>query len=248
MSTPITENTTIFDIFDYAFSNIEDFSFFKAIIEAFTPNLDLDSQLTDIDYIYSHSADKLLSPFFYRVLKAEGINNLEEMDQGTFAVFQAVLLNRYFNKWKRLYDALVTTTYEPDENYNMIEERTVTGTATTTTTEEINQKTIEKIDVTRNIDNSDYGYNSSSAVPVSKGVETNKTGTSGNTVELQTQGDGNVTTTTSELEPYKLTRHGNIGVTTNQQMITQELELRKNDFIEIMFADVDSTLCSKIYN
>ena len=41
--------------------------------------------------------------------------------------------------------------------------------------------------------------------------------------------------------------HGNIGVTTTQQMITQELELRKHDFYRIIYMDIDSILCLKIY-
>lgn len=38
-------------------------------------------------------------------------------------------------------------------------------------------------------------------------------------------------------------RHGNIGVTSSQQMITQELELRKYDFFDEMFNDIDKYLC-----
>lgn len=44
-----------------------------------------------------------------------------------------------------------------------------------------------------------------------------------------------------------LTRSGNIGVTTSQQMITSELELRKNTVLDIIFNDIDKLLCLKIY-
>lgn len=46
---------------------------------------------------------------------------------------------------------------------------------------------------------------------------------------------------------HELYRHGNIGVTTNQQMITEEIALRKNFFFEIVFADIDKYLTLKIY-
>ena len=48
-------------------------------------------------------------------------------------------------------------------------------------------------------------------------------------------------------EQYEEHRHGNIGVTTNQQMISKELELRKRFFYETVFADLDKYLCLSIY-
>lgn len=47
----------------------------------------------------------------------------------------------------------------------------------------------------------------------------------------------------------RLTRKGNIGVTTSQQMITSELALRRNHFFEIVFMDLDAVLtgsCTRI--
>ena len=48
-------------------------------------------------------------------------------------------------------------------------------------------------------------------------------------------------------EQYEEHRHGNIGVTSNQQMISEELELRKRFFYETVFADLDKYLCLSIY-
>lgn len=45
----------------------------------------------------------------------------------------------------------------------------------------------------------------------------------------------------------ELTRKGNIGVTTSQQMIESELELREYNFIETIYSDIDSILTLKIY-
>lgn len=44
-----------------------------------------------------------------------------------------------------------------------------------------------------------------------------------------------------------LTRSGNIGVTTSQQMIESELELRKKSILDIIFNDIDIMLCLKVY-
>ena len=43
------------------------------------------------------------------------------------------------------------------------------------------------------------------------------------------------------------TRSGNIGVTTSQQMLESELELRKYDLLSTVFEDVDTILCLSIY-
>lgn len=45
----------------------------------------------------------------------------------------------------------------------------------------------------------------------------------------------------------ELTRDGNIGVTTSQQMIESELELRKQNFFEYIFKDIDKYLVLSVY-
>ena len=45
----------------------------------------------------------------------------------------------------------------------------------------------------------------------------------------------------------KLTRKGNIGVTTTQKMVTEELKLRNYNFINMIYKDIDKTLCLSIY-
>lgn len=45
----------------------------------------------------------------------------------------------------------------------------------------------------------------------------------------------------------KHNRHGNIGVTTSQQMLESELELRRYDLLSVIFEDCDSVLCLNIY-
>lgn len=58
-----------------------------------------------------------------------------------------------------------------------------------------------------------------------------------------------VTNTDNGKETTSTHRHGNIGVTTNQQMIEEELRLRqaKKSFYELVFADIDRYLTIPIY-
>lgn len=46
---------------------------------------------------------------------------------------------------------------------------------------------------------------------------------------------------------HSLHRHGNIGVTTSQQMIESEIVLRQKNFFDIVFSDIDRLLTLSIY-
>lgn len=220
------------------------FSQFNSLISGASPFDNYD----DVDYYLAYSSDKFLSKFVYNVMKVNNIDDIADLTAQELNLIFSTIGSKYANKWNRLYQALVATEYEPDENYNM--EEIMSGnnqTATSTDTETWNYSKRNETDNTKTIENSEMAFNSSSYVNTSKGVETNKGSQSKNYQKVQTDGQGNVTTHVTEQTPYKLTRHGNIGVTTNQQMIEQEIKLRENLFKEIVYRDVDSMLTSKIY-
>lgn len=78
------------------------------------------------------------------------------------------------------------------------------------------------------------------------------TGTDAFTRQHSTENDGTVTDVKSgsdtETRNYQLTRQGNIGVTTSQQMLQSEIELWKWDFFDnVLFPDMDSVLTLKVY-
>lgn len=115
-----------------------------------------------------------------------------------------------------------------------------------------------------------YGFNSSESVgsSTSDGSSTNtrtdnlSTNDTGNELETRdlTLTDAK-TINTNELETHNLantedveddtqrtlSRSGNIGVTTSQQMIESEIELWKWNFYKQVFEDIDSILCLDVY-
>ena len=144
---------------------------------------------------------------------------------------------------------------------NVTEERTdnlthgKTGTETTTP------------DLTTTTDNGITGFNSATDVHTG---ETQTTNTGTNEVEYNTSDtdSGTVTTTTTGTDTttqsgsitdtntgtdththnYELTRSGNIGVTTSQQMIQSEHDLWQwNFFDNVVFPDIDRVLTLMIY-
>lgn len=92
------------------------------------------------------------------------------------------------------------------------------------------EKTNSKVKVTSSGTSGTYGFNSDTSVP---------TGES----STETTSEGNADDNRREL-----TRSGNIGVTTSQQMLQSELELRKWNFANMLFDDVDSICALSIYD
>lgn len=76
------------------------------------------------------------------------------------------------------------------------------------------------------------------------GSEKVEVDTAGNTkVEVDTAGSDVFTVQTAR----ELTRSGNIGVTTSQQMLTSEIELRQWNYFNGVFNDIDTLLTLSIY-
>lgn len=104
--------------------------------------------------------------------------------------------------------------------YNPIENYSMTET----------EKTNSKVKVISSGTAGTYGFNSDSSVP---------TGES----STETTSEGNADDNNREL-----TRSGNIGVTTSQQMLESEIELRKWNFTDMLYQDVDSICTLSIYD
>lgn len=146
------------------------------------------------------------------------------------------LFERNYNKYKLIYSVL-SSDYNPIENYDRMEDTVDNGTMheSTTGVHSINEK-VNGISTTEEktsaFDSSTYQPNSELTV----------------TYEPET-------VTTDTYEPVKdgtnsnsrISRiHGNIGVTTTQQMIDSELKLRKTNIYKIIMEDF-GYLVLKVY-
>ena len=92
------------------------------------------------------------------------------------------------------------------------------------------EKNATKVTSTDSTKGGSYGFNSDVSVPVND---------SNSTSIVEGNGEDN---------KRELTRSGNIGVTTSQQMLESELQLRKYNFYEELFKDVNSVATLSIYN
>ena len=126
--------------------------------------------------------------------------------------------------WTKL-QATLNLSYNPIENYNMTEQST-------------DQHYISSTDVTSGGDTvNHYGAGFNSADTQANVPGTRDTTTLGSTI---THG-GNDTLT------HNFSRHGNIGVTTSQQMITQEREVAQFNLIELIINEFKEQFCLLVY-
>lgn len=193
------------DINDYLTTSL---GIFKQIYTTFSSTFTwLDESVADnldLEYYLNHSANKFISPL---------VDRLYDDNSSTYLSKTAnVIVNKFADKWNKLYDALIDAEYNPIENYSMVEDEKVQ-------TEVVND--------TKGDDNT-FGFNTTST----DGVPQNKTSAT--------------TTTTGDFDKNhrQLTRSGNIGVTTSQQMIeSSAVLLNKWNFYDILMSDVDSVMC-----
>lgn len=153
----------------------------------------------------------------------ERLLKLQDDNQVSDALLEIVkIIHQKFNlSWNKVYDA-INTAYKPLENYDMEQKELPDITHTKT----VKQKLSTNNDV--------YGFNSSSPVPQSKSTVDG--------AKLDNEEEN------KESGSRTLTRHGNIGVTTSQQMLQAEIDLRNRfNFMNQIMEDVDSIICLLVY-
>ena len=182
--------------------------------------------LLDSEYHYNIAGMREVSPLVLHKLA-----NAEELTAEARADIARIIFSLYSMRWIKLW-ATMQFEYNPIENYDMTEQMTGDVTAiqygkTNTRTANLNTETTHEV----------QGFNSSAYNPSDKD----------NTAETGTDTNAESGTDT-HTRNYTLTRHGNIGVTTSQQMIESERALWMWQFFyDVVFPDVNRVLTLSIY-
>lgn len=188
----------------------------------------------DVKLYLEHSGSKKLSPYYLRLLA------LKEQDESidVLSYIAKNVIMTYVDKWNKLYNAVIDSDYAPLDNYNM--EQVETPDITREKDVEVNtkMKTTTSGDSTSSV----HGFNSVVAVPSTENE-------AGSEVEVEgTSDDNNSHEVESETGTRTLTRRGNIGVTTSQQMLESEIKLRSDyNFIKALLDDVSEIICLSVY-
>lgn len=201
----------------------------------------------DMDYFLGFSNEKYLSPLMRKAIgyiKSQRPSMIDrELFESAIGELTPLIYQRFGVKWKKIYDALVNSTYNPLQNYDMEEKRTPNITHTETYNNVTDTRT-PNLTTSGNANSKTgvYGFNGTSAKDSAQNDGTSSESVTGTDTNVKT---GN--TTNTETGTDTLTRKGNIGVTSSQQLIESEWELRKHDFYAMIYKDIDSILCLKIY-
>lgn len=183
-----------------------------------------------LDYYIGYSNEKFISPFVEKLFN-DGITPVN-----ITPIVANIVINRFAIKWKKIYDALMEQ-YNPLENYSMEEVRTPDLSFDETQNEKSKIESERETSAT----NSYKGFNASNPVVI------NKTDGNENVVTSGSDIDNEITKTSTHTGTETLTRSGNIGVTTSQQMLESEFKVRQYDFYKMIYNDIDSILCLSIY-
>ena len=230
----------------------------------------------DIAYHGNHSGDKITSVIIDKFINSDGTLSQESRDKIAESIFN-IYGDNWSHLWTTTIqeynlldntDAYTTETTNSEQNTNTQNNGTDSGTVTHVITGD---------DTTRNTgtvttggtsaenstnSNSIYGFNSESG---SNSDSQNHTGsTTVNQTETRDTTD-TLTHNTTDKETrdlnsgqigsekmtgtitHEIHRHGNIGVTTNQQMLEEERKLWTWYFYNYIFTDVDKFLTISIY-
>lgn len=194
-----------------------------------------------INYLYNHSGNKEESCL---------LSNYVFVNENSLDILNNIVKNIYLDKWNKLYNVL-NSEYNPIENYNRVENTTINNTGNETTNENINNSEVLTGGHTNNNTNENThkvsAFNDENFSNDSNDVNNStddfiynnetKTNTGTNTSSKNNTGTNETHSTIS----------GNIGVTTTQQMIVSEIELRKYNIVNEFYSDLDNLLTIGIY-
>lgn len=217
-----------------AFTNYIESGIFHYLAEYNVP-WDMQPEWLDLDYHANHSGRKTISPLVDSLLIG---TELTISDRETLA---GVIFGMYGGQWTRRWNVL-TSTYNPIENYNMVENENTEASASSSQSSTGRVEHDGSDSTSGNALNKIYGFNATS------GSNADETSTSNTTTyDTSDSSTQSASDSSNQSADRLLTRSGNIGVTTTQQMIESELQLRKHNFYADVFADIDKILTTGVY-
>lgn len=202
--------------------------------------------LLDIEYHGNISGQKPIAPLPQNMLIDNALTS--HSAQRIAGLFWAM-----YGEYCKKQFAVLSAEYNPIENYRMEESGTDTDTGTHTTTKS-GKETREQSGQTQSHTVNDfgkYGFDSVSSVNADKSdtTTTNTIGLDNAPLKDELSFSDRIDETEIDTEHgHEMTRSGNIGVTTSQQMLQSEIDLWKwNFYTEFLFPCANRILTLPIY-
>ena len=225
----------------------------------------------DLVYHGNHSGDKYISPLVEKLLDDDIIKSTD------VATLANIIYDINGENWKKLWEVNTIeynplSNYDMTETEHVESEGTNTGTITTDN-DSTNTGTVGTVgnnsnstnvnssnSSSGNTDTNVFGFNSETSVgdsEVSSGTTSTDASTSTSNDSINTTVTNNLTSTddttvtnnlaSSDKTVRTLSRTGNIGVTTSQQMAQSSIDLARWKFFETVFNDIDAILTLSVY-
>lgn len=183
----------------------------------------------DLDYLYNHSGNKITSNLVDFFIDSE-TGKIESLSMDMLA---NIIYTKYGLKWAKEY-ATFSMEYDPISNYDMTEQMT-----NDITTHQFGHSNTRTDNTDETTETEKAGFNSVEYSPVDK---VNTKGNAGTIADVESG-------TNTDTRNYRLTRSGNVGVTTSQQMLESERKLWLWDFFDsVVYPDIDKILTIQTYN
>ena len=181
----------------------------------------------DMDYILNHSGSKLISKLVkYLIMKNDVTESgVYPLTAESYKVFSNVIINRFYIKWKRLWETL-TKEYDFTSPLMIDTDEKITNTMDSANTHKGTNEYTDK--------SSTYGFDTEDAKPVDEDYSKDST---------------NRTETYHRDNPItrKTQRKGNIGNLTPQELIDKQRKTLQWQFWNVAFEDVDSVISNGYY-
>ena len=221
-------------------------------------------QQMGIAYVLRHSGKKIAAETLREFCDSDGHITTEGKQ-----TIGAIITTMFKENWDRIYEALITE-YNPLENYNMVESgqdidkmeygqetyqhqhgarsgSDIIGSQSGTNTQGAQNNTSEdEVSAFNSSSYQDSNKNTSNLGSRSDSWSSTNRSDS-HTESAYTDTDTRTAQDDKTTRDHALTRTGNIGVTTSQQMLESEFNVRAYRFFEHIFEDIDSVIALRVY-
>ena len=185
---------------------------------------------------------RIITPFVNRYVGLDG-------KLSGFTYISTLLEKKYSTSWRHLID-VSESEYNLLDNYNGDETETTTTTLDTTN-EVIHNVTDTTTTTSESVTNNQgtdsvFGYDSTSSVDANKSNIDSTGSSEGNSTNTKTGSEKELNTGTNSVT-RTFNRHGNLGVTTSQDMLTQEVDFWKWNLMDSIIETVKNDLTLRTY-
>lgn len=211
--------------------------------------------INDYDFLLKYG-DRRLSRTVDKLLYGYGKDSNNEITiiDSTISRCYKIIFTKNIDNWLKKFVAYNLTEYKPLDNYNMEEIRTpdLTESVTSNGTVSGSKNTNTDLSTTTNSDSQTgiFGFNSGSVSnPTADGVGSTTVNTTGDSADNYEEHEQttDITETKEHTGTETLTRSGNIGVTTSQQMLQSELDLRNQILVDEIYKALAEIMTNPVY-